>query len=209
MQPGETVTPQSTSQPTAPASAPAPSQPQTPQEQDTFYKPETVAAHTIQATSQPSASAPALSWEASEYIDHEKSGGWYVLLFIGAVVAAVGVYVLTRGDWFATGIVSIAAVLFGIVAARRPRTLKYEISSQGIGIGDKHYAFSEFKTFSLITDTALHSIQLLPLKRFMPPLSMYFPPTEEENVVQTLGNYLPYENRGHDAFDRLMGRIRF
>jgi hypothetical protein len=209
MQPGETVSPQSTSQPAAPASAPAPSEPQAPQEQESFYKSDASSVSAGQGPSQPPVSVPALSWEASEYIDHEKSGGWYILLTVGAVVVAVGVYFLTKGDWFATGVVSIAAILFGIVAARRPRTLKYEITGQGIGIGDKHYAFSEFKTFSLITDSALHSIQLLPLKRFMPPLSMYFPPTEEENVVQTLGNYLPYENRGHDAFDRLMGRIRF
>lgn len=207
MQPGETVSPQPTPQPSAPAPLPAAPPEQT--EPTSFYNPSPATAAQEMSTAPQPTTAPRLSWEASEYIDHEKSSGWYVILVFGAIVVSVGVYLLTNGDWFATGVVAIAAVLFGIVAARRPRTLRYEISSQGISIGDKHYAFSEFKTFSLITDTALHSIQLLPLKRFMPPLSMYFPPAEEDNVVQTLGTYLPYENRGHDAFDRLMGRIRF
>ena len=217
MQPGETISPQSeapeqpaTSVPTPMPVDPAPKP--TPEPQESFYKPEEASAFTPQTADTTKQQVPAdvaLSWEASEYVEHEKSGGWYALLVVGTVVIAAIIYFLTSGDWFATGVVVIASVLFGIVAARKPRTLRYEIDSRGIAIGDKHYTFAEFKTFSLVTDTALHSVQLLPLKRFMPPLNIYFPPTDEDKVVQTLGMYLPFDNRGRDAFDRLMGRIRF
>lgn len=161
------------------------------------------------AAPQPQGATGLVSWEASEYVEHEKSAGWYALLLVGSVVVAAAIYFLTKGDVFATAIVVIATVLFGVVAARKPRILRYEIDSQGIAIGDKHYGFTEFKTFSLVADTAIHSVQLLPLKRFMPPISIYFPPSDEEKVVQALGSYLPYEDRGRDSFDRLMGRIRF
>jgi hypothetical protein len=150
-----------------------------------------------------------LTWQASEYVDHEKSAGWYVLLAGVTVVIAGLVLLLTGGDIVTAVVVVIAAVLFGVVAARRPRTLDYTIDSHGVTIGDKLYAYADLKTFSLITDTSLHSVQLLPLKRFMPPIGVYFPPEQEEQVVQTLGRFLPYEQRGLDGFDRLMSRIRF
>jgi len=150
-----------------------------------------------------------LSWEASEYADNEKAAGWYVVLAVAAVAVGVITYLLTNGDLVTTFAIAIAAVLFGIVAARKPRTLRYVIDGHGVTIGEKSYPYAMFKTFSVNTETTLHSVQLLPLKRFMQPISIYFPPNKEEAVVNILGQYLPYEERGHDAFDRLMNRIGF
>lgn len=149
-----------------------------------------------------------IRWEASEYVDHEKANGWYGVLALGAVVIMALVYVLTK-DIYATVMVAIAVILFGVVAARKPRTLMYLVDQTGIKIADKLYVYENFKTFSIIQDGAIHSIQLLPLKRFMPPLVLYYPPDQEKDVVETLGRYIPYQDKGQDTFDRLMARIRF
>lgn len=174
---------------------------------DSFYKPDDT---TLPATDDSDhKKADVISWEASEYVDHQKPMGWYAAL-IAAAIAVIGlVYLLTNGDIVTTIAIAIAAVLFGIVAARKPRTLHYAIDSSGITIGNKAYPYAMFKTFSVITETAIHSVQVTPLKRFMPPISLYFPPDQEQQIVEVLGQYLPYENRGHDVFDRLMTRIRF
>lgn len=149
-----------------------------------------------------------ISWHASEYVEHQKAPGWYMILGLAALVIVVVVYLLTK-DILSTVVIGIGAVLFGMVAARPPRTLDFVINSSGISIAGKLYSYEMFKTFSIIEDGAIHSIQLLPLKRFMPPLSLYYPPEQEDAVIQTLSMYVPYQDAGHDMFDRLMSRIRF
>ena len=43
----------------------------------------------------------------------------------------------------------------------------------------------------------------------MPPLSIYYPPDQEDEIVNVLGMFLPYADAKNDPFDRLMARIRF
>jgi hypothetical protein len=54
----------------------------------------------------------------------------------------------------------------------------------------------------------LTSANLFPLKRFMPPVTAYFDPKDEEKITNVLGNYLPYEDRKMDGIDRLSRRLR-
>ncbi len=149
-----------------------------------------------------------VSWEASEYIDHEKNAGWYMAMAGISVVVIAAVFLLTH-DVFVMAIIIFAVVLFAVTAARKPRVLRYEVGRNGIIIDTKQYVYAEFKTFSVVSDTALRSIQLLPLKRFMPPLSIYYPPDQEDEIVNVLGMFLPYADAKNDPFDRLMARIRF
>ena len=207
MQPGDTISPSSTEK-DVPRDA-AVEEPRVEQEAS-FYNEDALPTNSLSSIDESDTfSQSDVVWTASEYVDHQKTSGWYLLLGV-VTIAIVGViYLLTSGDLVAVSVITIAAILFGIVAARKPRTLHYEIGRKGVTIGDKHYSFAEFKTFSLLTETTIHSIQLLPLKRFMPPLSIYFPPDMEEAITSALGQYLPYAEQGHDVFDRLMSRIRF
>jgi hypothetical protein len=49
----------------------------------------------------------------------------------------------------------------------------------------------------------------MPLKRFMPPLSMYFDPTDEDHIVKVLTSHLPMQDHHHDPIEKLMRMIRF
>lgn len=149
-----------------------------------------------------------VSWTASEFVDHEKNNSWYMSLAAITGVAVVVIYLITRDIVTALAIL-IAAGLFGVTARRRPRTLQYELDSYGVHIGDKLYEYSAFKAFSVIEEGAFNSIQLMPLKRFLPPISLYFPPDQENQIIDTLGNYLPHEERSRDPIDRLMRKVRF
>lgn len=156
--------------------------------------------------STPGAKGP-VSWSASEYIDHTHGIGWYAVLAVGTIGLGVGIYFLTK-DYFAAGVIAILGVIVGVFAARKPKEITYDISSSGIKVGEKSYNYSQFKSFSLIREGSLSSINLLPLKKFMPPISAYFPPNDEQRIVNSLGNYLPYEERKMDGVDRLTRRLR-
>lgn len=151
-----------------------------------------------------------VSWTASEFIEHAKSLNWYLVLGIAGLLGSIVVYFLTK-DIVSTVVIAVVALLFGVYAATsKPRVLPYEISANGIQIGPKLYMYADFKTFSLLHEgNAFSKVELMPLKRFAPSVSMYFPPEEEEKIVRTLSEYLPYEDRKPDATDRLLNKLRF
>ena len=161
------------------------------------------------ATAMPSAPQQRVQWSASEFIAHQKTATWYLVLFCSALIAAGLVYLITRGDKITSGAIVVAAVFLAIMAARKPRVLDYEVSSSGITIGRHFYPYSNFKSFSVIHEGAFSSISLMPLKRFMPFVTMYYAPEEEDEILTVLGNYLPIEQGKRDILDHFLERIRF
>lgn len=167
--------------------------------------------YTRDSGSSTSRTAPeeAVAWTASEFIAHEKSARWYVTLAVAAVAIAAGIYFVTGHDKFSTGIVLLVALFFGIYAARRPRVLQYALSRDGVHVGAKMYHYQDFKSFSVTEEGAVASVVFMPLKRFVPPLTIYLAPEVEDAVLQALGEVLPLEAHRRDAVDGFLKRIRF
>ena len=61
-----------------------------------------------------------ISWTASEFIAHSKTSGWFGLLALGAILATVVVWFLTK-DIVSIVFILFAAVAFGVFAVRQPR----------------------------------------------------------------------------------------
>lgn len=149
-----------------------------------------------------------INWTASEFVEHEKSAGWYLgVLFVAAVGIGI-IYFITK-DVFSVVVLAMFAIGFVVLAARKPQVLSYSLSDNGIQVGQKFYTFGQFKSFAVIDEGMIHSITLLPLKRFMPGISVYYAPDDEAAIVNFLGAHLPHEERKQDAVDRFMHRIRF
>jgi hypothetical protein len=151
--------------------------------------------------------ATEVSWSASEFIAHEKSPLWYLILAGLAIVLVAAVYFLFH-DMVAAFAIIFVAIIFGFLAAHKPRVLAYRIGPEGLSIDKKMYSFGDFKSFGVVNEGAFSSITFMPMKRFMPSLSIYYPPEEEETIVDALSNYLPFAPVTHDLVDRLMHRIR-
>ncbi len=149
-----------------------------------------------------------IEWTASEYITNPKSAGWFGALAIGSVVLAIVVFIVTR-EWLSAIIIGILGIIVGIFAARQPQTLSYRIDSNGLQVGDKFYPYGSFKTFSVAREHAIGFIQLLPLKRFMPPLVIHYAPEDEDRIAEVLASYLPYEEHKADMVDSLTRKLRF
>jgi hypothetical protein len=152
--------------------------------------------------------SPLMQWNASEFIDHQKSTGWFMPLIVGSIVLSGAIYFFTR-DILATLVVMLGCISFGTFARQKPRTLTYTLLPTSIKIGSKTYSYDDFKTFSIIEEGALFSIFLQPIKRFMPPLTIYFDPDDGERIFDTLAAHLPHVEREQDPIERLMRRIRF
>ena len=150
----------------------------------------------------------AVQWTASEFIAHHKTSSWYLLLGGGAIALAAVVFLVTQ-DKISTAMVAVVAIIFGIFASRKPRELPYSVDNESLHIGDKSYPYATFRSFSVVQEEGVDSIRFMPLKRFMPILSIYFEPQDEQKIIDVLSQYLPVEERQLDAVDKLMHKIRF
>lgn len=147
-------------------------------------------------------------WSASEFVSHQKNTKWYVLLGIGAIVVSGILYLVTR-EIFSIVVVVILAIALGVFGAVKPKTLDYAIGDEGLQIGPKQFPYTTFHSFAVIDDAAIAYIQLLPQKRFMAPISIYFAPEDEKKIVDYLGGHLPLEHKKRDFTDKLASRIHF
>jgi hypothetical protein len=206
-------------QPTEPPkqqSVPQPAQEENSINQLQYQSGELIQQGVITDAAKPNNSTPAdsettedsIKWNASEFVSHQKTGGWYVILAVGAVILAVAVYFLTK-DIFSVVVIGLIALVVGFLAAMRPRILDYAISPDGIQVGNKHFTYETFRSFSVIEDSQMPSVQLLPQKRFMIPITMYFAPADGDHIVKVLGDYLPFEHRERDLVDKISSKIRF
>lgn len=162
----------------------------------------------VEPQAEPDRPTVLVSWSASEFVSHEKSVGWYLLLGFLAVLTSAIIFIITR-EIFSIIVVLVLAIALAVFGNLKPRTLDYALEDSGIQIGDKFFAYGTFKSFAIIEDSTVPSIQLLPQKRFMVPITVYFAPNDEDIIVSTLGNFLPFEHKKRDTVDKISSRIRF
>lgn len=156
---------------------------------------------------EPSNMAP-ISWTASEYIAHNKNAAWFLALAVLVVLVTAGVYFLTK-DILSAIVIILVGVVFGMYAGRKPREQTYAVNEAGVVIGNKLYDYGRLRSFTVHQEDAFPSITFMPFGRFMPPLSMYYAPQDEEQIIAALSVYLPYETYKRDPVDTLMRKIRF
>ena len=147
-----------------------------------------------------------ISWEAPEFIDYARGSGWYMMLALGTVGLAAIVYLLSK-DLIATVTTLVVGAIVAVFASQKPKLAKYEINTAGLRVNDKTYKYSDYKSFAVVNEGQYSSLNLFPLKRFMPPVSAYFEPNQEDKITKALGDHLPYESRKLDGIDRLSRRL--
>ena len=160
------------------------------------------------AESLPSTDTSPITWQASEFVHHDKGAEWFLGLF-GVAILLLMIDVLVIHSWTFGALIVVMAVSATIVARRPPRLLNYSLSLQGVKIDEKAFSFHDFRAFGVVPEGAFYSIRLVPAKRFMPMVSIYFPPEQGESIVDLLGSVLPMEQIELDPIDKFVEKIRF
>lgn len=148
-----------------------------------------------------------ISWEASEYIHHNRDGLWFTV-FILVTILFVAMSIFLLSNYFFTALIVVMAIALFMYARRPPRVERYTLTSQGLSIGQKFYSFNEFRSFGVVEDGALFSVRLLPTARFGQALTIYFAENDGEQIVDILGAYLPMEDLQLDLLDVILRRLR-
>lgn len=147
-----------------------------------------------------------ISWEAEEYIVRDKTAWWYVgLVAVGLVLGALAVWLQA---WTFLAVVVLSVVALIVYAARPPRMLHYTLTNNGLTEGERLYAYSEFKAFGILHEGRHFAIVLTPRKRFSPRVTVFFPETQGEEIVDAFGARLPMEEVKLDLLDKLIKFLR-
>lgn len=149
-----------------------------------------------------------VDWIAPEYFVGAKGKMWYFLLgIIAAAFIAVSIFVFQSYS-FAV-LVLVMAIALVVYTKRPPQEIKYTLSvQQGLYIGDKLYNLQDYKSFSIVQNNNRNFIELIPIKRFSPALSVYFPQDAGERIVDILASRLPMEQTKPDIMDKIIEKLR-
>lgn len=146
-------------------------------------------------------------WQAQEYIQHDKGQLWFVAFAAAFVVLMAIAIFLIKSITFII-LVPVMAVALFVYVNRPPRMIDYTLSRKGLHINDRLYPFTEYKGFGVIHDGKEYSVLLLPVKRFKPGVSVYFPEAAGEAIVDMLGARLPMQELHLDLVDRIIRKLR-
>lgn len=152
--------------------------------------------------------ADLIEWDAAEYELQEKNSAWYGALALSAVIMAGIIYLLNR-DIFTVIVVLVAFSGIGYMSGRKPRQLHYVVSNEGIQVGGRAYSFSDFRSFHVVEVGNLPSITLMPLKRFMPAISICITSEYFADVTDFISQIIPMEPHKADFVEKLMHRLHF
>lgn len=156
----------------------------------------------------PTVSDQPISWQASEYVQHDKEMLWYVaLIIITAALVLISVFLIK--SWTFAALLVVMAISVAVLASRPPRIMQYTLSAQGLQVNEKTFSYHDFRAFGILQDGPLHSIVLIPNKRFMPAVNVYFPAEQGEQIVDLFGAILPMEHLELDIIDKLTRKLRF
>lgn len=151
--------------------------------------------------------AALLRWQATEYIHHERTMLWYVILGV-VVVGFIALALLVFNSITFAVLIPVMLVALVVYVRRPPSVLNYILSRKGLHVNDHLYAYDQFKAFGVVSHDDLHSVVLLPRKRFQVSQTVYFPEEVGESLVDMLAARLPMQEVKLDAIDRLLKKLR-
>jgi hypothetical protein len=148
-----------------------------------------------------------LTWEASEYVHHEKGMAWYVILAVFMAVLLIVAFIFKL--WLSIGVFVAMGAAIAVYAHKPPRVLAYQLDTTGITIDGKLYPYESFRSFGVLSDVEWHAMDLEPAQRFMPRLTVLFGDDDFDDIVAHPERHLPRADRDPDLIERLTRYLRF
>ncbi len=89
-----------------------------------------------------------ISWSAPEFIHYPKSKAWFIIMT--ALGAALIVYFLSQKDFLTAVLFFCLLGLMFYFARAKPKTVRIELDSYGIKVGELKLPYSQIKSFWIV-----------------------------------------------------------
>lgn len=148
-----------------------------------------------------------IEWNSSSVTDKRKES-WYLSLVVVSGLISIGLYFITL-DFITVGIIMLSVILIAYYGIKTPRSINYSIEGSILIINQRQYDLNKYKHFTISDREKGGSISLIPLKRLSPSITLNFTNNDSEKIINTLGSFMPMEQKENDLFDNLMRYIGF
>jgi len=150
-----------------------------------------------------------ISWQAPEFIRHEKSRSWFIVLGILSALLIIVTYLMK--NYLFILIIVLAAFLIFVQAKKYPRKIKFEITNDGITIDQEKYSFSDFKSFWIFEEEEpqMQFLSLLTKKLTQPHLTIPLGDKKPEEIKTVLLKFIPEKKHEETLSDILAKKIKF
>jgi len=88
------------------------------------------------------------SWNFSEYENHLRSKGWYMLFFV--IVVLLLIYALTTTNFLFAVIVILATMIILMRTKYEPKLVNFAICANGLLVDETFYAYDEIQDYYIV-----------------------------------------------------------
>ena len=149
-----------------------------------------------------------IEWEAPDF-EHNQSGSMLLLIF-GALLGAGAIGVLFFKNFLFAIFLLVAGGLVISHAVRMPRQIKFSVTSRGIRIGSRLYAFEDLQSFWIFYDPPLFKELILRSKKtFMPVIRAPLGELDPVRLRHILLRFLREEEEEMSSVDIIAKRLGF
>ncbi len=148
-----------------------------------------------------------LSWISPEYIQKERSIDWFWTIGLVSIIGAVGA-IYFENYMFAILILLSGGMLF-LFSIHTPRDVIYEISDDGLKVGDKEYKIKELKFFDFQKDKESTKLLIQTSGRFMPLLTIIIDPYMKESITKELSKVIERKEMEESFSLKIMDMLGF
>ncbi|MFC1655894.1 hypothetical protein ACFL3C_03430 [Patescibacteria group bacterium] len=147
-----------------------------------------------------------ISWEAPEFIQHEKGWKW----FVAAGIACLGlmVYSILVSNWTLVVALTVLSAVYVWQHFLVPHHVKVIISNVGMKIGEKEYPYQNIKSFWIIYRS--HHVTTLNLRsssRLLPDVSIDLNGQDPTEIREYLCSQIHEEEGKEESFTDSFIRI--
>ena len=148
-----------------------------------------------------------ISWEAEEFSYSPKTKEW----FIAAAIFSAGVLavsIITKN--LLLGIMApLMFFLLSVYGAKKPRKLRYTITTEGIVIGNRLWKYNELKSFWIFTEPHIREITIENRAALLPKLNLPLGENDPLKIKEILVNFLPEVEQQETLSDIFTRKIKF
>lgn len=147
----------------------------------------------------------AVTWEAPEFRYREKGKDWYISVAIISVCLIVAAAQFEYFNFIFLTLLSVTAISFLIMAAKKPSIIAFEVNNRWIRVGDEKIYFRDLDSYFIDRDDPLGT-QMLVLKKehFSPLLVLPLPEEYVDEVEFLVEKELPEKELHEPLFMKIL-----
>jgi len=148
------------------------------------------------------------SWMTPEFVYHEKPAWWHIVAY--GFVIIITLLMIFLKEWFGLVVFVLIGVLIYQYSEIKPKNIEIALTTVGVRFGNKFYPYNEIKSFWVIYNPPIKTLNLELTKRFSPIITVQLGNIDPVVIKSILREHLLEDSeRTEDVIDKLIRMVRF